>query len=347
MNVLRLSLLVGVAGALTACDRSGLGYVPTPIDGVPGIVHLGEVTIVDGDDSDGDESNDYWPGLVDGATYHTLGPAPVGSTGGATATFMGNGNVLCVFADPESVTWNQEIATQTKNKDLGWPDNVRDDGDIDIKVGLSAYYNGSPGVEMGSFEQIYEDSLGNEVVIEYNECSMVDMFGRLGAHAGRGTPEYCEIDTALHPDRSYTIVLDTWSLPLDDYKLDYGFVVVDLGTSGTCDTFIEQMAQAGTEDNQSECVLPAETSAEGYDVFEALYCKELQSHWCACADDPSDDNKSCKKLDDDGDISVNLGEAPTADIDGTSVALETLPQCGEFDPDAFRTDDEVTEEEEG
>ena len=347
MNALRLSLLVAVG--LTACDRTGGAYVPTPIDGVPGIVHLGEIEIITGDDSDGDDAPDYWGGLQDKATFHTLGPPPLGETGGATATFIGTGNTVCVFVDPEAVTWNQEVASQKKNKDLGWPDNTRDDGDIDISVGLSAYYNGSPGVEMGDFFQIYEDSLGNEVTIEYNECTMVDMFGRLGGHAGRGTPEYCEIDTSLHPDRSYTVVFDTWSLPLDDYQLDYGFAVVDLGPSGgSCDTFVATMAQTGTEDNQSECVLTNETAAEGFSIFEALYCMEAQSYWCACADDPTEDNKACSKLDGTKDISVDLNNGTATIGDSSGLALEVLPQCGEFDPDAFRTDDEIeAEEEEG
>lgn len=348
MNVLRLSLLTSVV-ALTACDRSGQGYVPTPIDGFPGIVHLGEVTPIAGEDYDADEANDFWPGLIDGATYHTLGPPPVGSTGGATATFMGTGNVMCVFVDPESITWNAEVASQTKRKSLPWPDNVRDDGDIDIKVGLSAYYTGSPGVEMGNFEQLYEDSLGNEIAIEYNECIMLNRWGQLGSASGRGTPEFCEIDTRLHPDRSYTVVLDTWALPLDDYKLDYGFAVIDLGPNGDsssgCSDVINQMS-AFNSDNASECVLTNETTRDGFSVMESLFCLEAQSLWCDCAADPSAENAECDRLNDIAKINIDLnnGTAKIGDLEG--VALEVFEQCGEYDPDAFRetTGDDVDDD---
>ena len=144
-------LFVGVA-ALSACDRSGLQYVPDSVEGFPGIVHLGELDVVPAAETDADGRATSWGGdHVSVAKYETLGPAPTGQQGGATATVTGTGGLLCIFVDPEAVYWNQAIATQGANKFYKWPDNARDDGDVDLSVGLAGYYNGSPGAEIGDF----------------------------------------------------------------------------------------------------------------------------------------------------------------------------------------------------
>ena len=43
-----------------------------------------------------------------------------------------------------------------------YPDNVFDDGDLDLFAGFSVYYSGSPGVEIGNFQILFEDALGNQ-----------------------------------------------------------------------------------------------------------------------------------------------------------------------------------------
>ena len=149
-----------------------------------------------------------------------------------------------------------------------YADNYLDDGDIDLEVGLSAYYTGSPGIEMGTFEQPYEDSLGNVQVIEYNECSMIGSRSQQGAHSGRGTMEYCDLDTSLHEGREYTILLRTWSVPFDDFLLSYAFAVFE----GPCGD--------GIGNSAIECLLPGEGGNEGFDELEAAFCEGTQAQFC-------------------------------------------------------------------
>jgi len=334
----RIPLLILGVGALTACDRSGLQYVPDSIDGFPGIVHLGELTPVPEDDRENH---------LDYARYETLGPSPSGTQGGATATVKGTGGTLCVVVDPEAISWNQSVAVQGANKAYTWPDNAIDDGDIDMEIGLAGYYNGTPGVEIGDFEQVYEDSLGTETAIAYNECTMLDVNGREGAHAGRGAPEYCAIDTSLHPDRSYMVLLESFMVPLEDFKLSYAVNVYDLGdatTASGCLDMLDSYKPSNAGAGAAELLLPQESDAEGFADFEVAYAYGLHSMYCGCAADPTPENALCEKLEKaegaGGGIAVDYGAATIDILKGNGNSAYTIPlvfqnQCGDYDEDAF------------
>ncbi|MCB9795514.1 MAG: hypothetical protein H6741_22640 [Alphaproteobacteria bacterium] len=270
---------------LVACNRDGRDYVPGPVDGFPGIAILNE-----GEDVEVIPQEQWVDGAVRpvSAIYHTLGTPTSGYFGGSTLTFMGTGGDVCVIVDPESVWWNQSVAASGANSTWAYADNYLDDGDMDLEVGLSAYYTGSPGLEMGTFEQPYEDSLGNMVTIEFNECVLVGSRSQVGAHAGRARPEYCTIDTSLHPDRQYTVALTTWSVPKDDYLISYAVAVFD----GACDDTFEvgannripllDPAQLG----DVECALLGESRDEdgniraGFDDLELAFCAGEQAEYC-------------------------------------------------------------------
>ena len=102
--------------------------------------------------------------------YGLLGQAPAGVKGGATFTFRGTGEDVCVIVDPETVFWNASVAASNPNLPYAYNDLEEDDGDIDLFAGLSSYYTGSPGIELGDFKGFYTDSLGKEIEIEYGEC---------------------------------------------------------------------------------------------------------------------------------------------------------------------------------
>ncbi len=274
---MRFSLLALVA--LTACDRDGRQYIAFEDADVPGVTHLGELEIM--------SVNDF----VDNDTrkektlYTELGSAGPGKFGGATVTFTATGETVCIMVDPESVFWNQSVSKEGPDSRYTWPDNYRDDGDIDIDVGLTAYYTGSPGYEMGDFAAIYEDSLGNETRLEFNECYMPGYSSTTDAHAGRASLEYCDIDTTLHPQKSYTIVLNTFSLPLDDSVLSFGVLAVegecrDAGTAAG-------LAEAGI----NECLIKGESreydedsdtwvEREDFQGLEEAFCTGNMAEYC-------------------------------------------------------------------
>lgn len=262
-----LTLGIGLA-ILTACDREGRDYVPLPIDGIPGIDVLN-----DGEDVNVIPLTDWSEENVrtDAVIFSVLGPPEPGLQGGATLTFTGTGGEVCVMVDPEAVTWNQAVSAQSPTPTYAWPDNISDDGDVDIEVGLSAYYTGSPGLEIGTFEQPYEDSLGNQITVGFNECTMVGSRGQTGAHAGRSTPEYCTIDTSLHPGRQYTVVVRTWSLPVDDGILSYGVAIFE----GECSGGVTPSGVSNVE-----CTMPTESDAEGFSDLEEAFCRGEQATFC-------------------------------------------------------------------
>ena len=116
-----------------------------------------------------------------------------------------------------------------------YADLEQDDGDIDLFAGLSSYYTGSPGVELGDFKGFYTDALGNSVAIEYGECFQYGaQSGMNNAHAGRATAEYCTINTSNRVDKLYTVVLESFAVPLDDGALGFGAVVLD----GSCGDYV-------------------------------------------------------------------------------------------------------------
>ena len=93
----------------------------------------------------------------------------------------------------------------------------------------------SPGVELGDFKGFYTDALGNSVAIEYGECFQYGaQSGMNNAHAGRASAEYCTINTSNRVDKLYTVVLESFAVPLDDGALGFGAVVLD----GSCGDYV-------------------------------------------------------------------------------------------------------------
>lgn len=263
-------LLIAVTAltALVACNRDGRSYTPQPQEAYPGIVHLGEVEVVE----EGNWANGE--ARYEGISLEQLGPGPSGQWGGATVTFKGTGGDVCVFVDPEAVFWNSSKSVLSPNPEFEAEDNPYDDGDIDLEVGLAAYYTGTPGLEIGDFEQVYEDALGNEVTFEANECVMIGSRGQTGAHAGRATPEYCKIDTSLHPDTEYMVLLRTWSVPWDDYVLDFAFAIFE----GDCDAGLSATGES------DECVILGESwdkdNRSDYINLEQALCDSELTEYC-------------------------------------------------------------------
>jgi len=224
---------------LLSCDRSGESLVPDPNGDFQSVLEIGELAIMSSANLTSltnavlsGTSPQQWckDNLVDGKQqcyFSILGQAPNGIKGGATLTFKGNGGPVCLIVDPEAVFWNTAVAADNPDREYRYADVEEDDGDIDLFAGLSTYYMGSPGIEIGDFNGVYTDSLGSMVEIEYNECTQVSQYDVTNAHAGRATPEYCTISTANREDVEYTAVLESFSIPLDDGALGFGAIVLE------------------------------------------------------------------------------------------------------------------------
>ncbi|MBN1335696.1 MAG: hypothetical protein JXB39_07020 [Deltaproteobacteria bacterium] len=246
---------------LSACDRSGDYLVPVETDVLP-VLELGELYVLTPEEW---EDRSTRESLV---TYAEVGAPSPGERGGATFTFLGVDAKVCVVVDPEAVFWNQSVALQGQLESYAWPDNYLDDGDLDMSIGLSANYTGSPGIELGDFEGLYTDSLGHSATIEYDLCEMVGYYSQTPAHAGRATVESCEIDTRGRAGIEYTVVLRTFSLPMDDSILSFATAVYE----GACA-------------NIDECTLPREAKKPldpDYDFagLEQAYCANEMSAYC-------------------------------------------------------------------
>jgi hypothetical protein len=228
---------------LSGCGDEAAGFRP-PVTDVPGIQDLGVLQVFTTEDKNsGLPLSD--PSFAGKVYYGRLGmPEDPQATGGATFQFEGTGGSVCVVVDPEAVFWNFAVAASTSGK-YKYKDHYADDGDVDLKVGLSAYYTGSPGVEMGSFEALYTDPSGMEHSLEFDECVQSGFQGTTDVHAGRAAVEYCTIDTSTRAGVMYTVALETFSLPVDDYIVSFGAVVME-GGCGFGDDIID------------ECLLPNE-----------------------------------------------------------------------------------------
>ncbi|MBN2798982.1 MAG: hypothetical protein JXX28_07520 [Deltaproteobacteria bacterium] len=281
MRAVQLSAVVLGLGLLASCDYSGDWLFAGAVEGVPGVVHLGDLTPV--------QINTF-SDIAEAVVYGEVGPTGTAEVGGVTFTFQGNGGSVCLWVDPEIATWNTAVAETAPLRRWTWPDNVFDDGDLDISAGLAVYYTGSPGEKIGSFEVRYTDALGETVPIELNECSMIGFRGQDGAHAGRGTPEYCTLSATL-PGVSYMVLLENWSPPLDDSRLGYGVLLAE----GDCNVL---KATAGVHEEcliQGEAIDPSAPDAPGpwtglssvpvlpgAAAFEAAYCDAgvKMRDWC-------------------------------------------------------------------
>jgi hypothetical protein len=193
--------------------------------------------------------------------YAEVGAPQTTAGGGVTIDFLGTGGPVCIWMDPETVTWNQAVGAQITSplaQKFTYPDNVFDDGDLDMVAGLSVYYTGSPGETIGDFRVAYEDSLGNEVPIDLISCpNAVALFDGL-ATAGRGFPEFCEI-LATDPGVSYTVLLEMFAAPLDDDRMSFGVIVANGPCVGT--DSLESAAFGGLtgSDLTDECLIQGES----------------------------------------------------------------------------------------
>jgi hypothetical protein len=239
---MKVNVLIGCSLlALAACDYNGDRFYGDVLPHVPGVTHLGnEMEVYPATTSEE---------IQTAAIYAELGNVGSVARGGATVNFLGTGGDVCVWVDPETLRWNQSVSKASPADHFTYPDNVFDDGDIDLFGGLSVYYNGSPGETIGNFEVKYEDELGNPIPIEFNECIINDFFGDPTGHSGRGAPEYCTLKntTAGVP---YTILLDQFLVPLDDARLAYGLILAQ----GSC----EEMKQTANV-LSDECMILGES----------------------------------------------------------------------------------------
>ena len=100
---MKTNLLLGCALlALVGCDYSGDQFYGEVIPHVPGVIHLGneiEVSVVTTPEE-----------AQAAAFYSELGQMGSVAGGGATLNFLGNGGVVCVWVDPETLRWNQSVA---------------------------------------------------------------------------------------------------------------------------------------------------------------------------------------------------------------------------------------------
>jgi hypothetical protein len=253
-----------ILSMMMACNRDSRDFWVKSSD-VDAVVDLGVLDPIPGDVV-GDHPDGSLAG-VDGVHYEQLGAPPDPSQrGGATLEFVGTGGKMCVLADPETVFWNQDISKTASN--YVYQDDLQDDGDLDMSGGLSAYYTGSPGVAVGDFRLPYTDPLGQDHEIDFNECN------KTANPAGRGTLEYCEIDTSNRKGISFTMLLKTFSLPIDDGVLSYGVAVLDSACSPD-----------GTPFRKTECTIPYEAddgSADGSHAgLEDAFCSGKIDDYCA------------------------------------------------------------------
>ncbi len=125
--------------ALTACDREGRDYIAWPEDSHPGVQNLdervGELPVM----TEAQFANFETRHAM--SVYAELGAAAPGTFWGATITFTAPGTEVCILLDPEAVFWNQSVS-EFPDENYSYPDNYRDDGDIDMEIGLTAYYTG-------------------------------------------------------------------------------------------------------------------------------------------------------------------------------------------------------------
>ena len=271
-------LLAGLAG----CQGSGAEFVLEPTKDAPAVQDFGVLEVIPEEEWDAlgaQEAIDTY------GIHETIGPAETGHVGGGTFRFIATTDEVCVFTDMELVFWGQSISPIQPNPNYQYSDNYDDDGDIDLFAGISAFYTGSPGVEMGDFYGVYTDSQGQQTTIAYNECLQVGAKpGFVESHAGRGTPEFCTLDTEQRQGVEFTVAMHTFAVPLDDGKMD--FVAAVVGAS--CGSLGVQNPEAW------ECEYLGETfqgdeSDEEYGIkvvgLENAYCAGSPSQYCCEHDD--------------------------------------------------------------
>jgi hypothetical protein len=267
---MRTTILILSITAIAACDRSGAYLVPQPTEGVEPVLELGELPVLT--EAEWDDASTRYTVI----TYADIGAPLPGDASGATYTFLGTGDKICIVMDPESVFWNPSVATNGASETYSYPDNYLDDGDLDMSAGFSANYTGSPGIELGDFYGLYTDSLGNTVEIEYNLCENVDYYGDSPAYAGKAGTEYCEIDTDGREGIEYTVLLKTFSLPIDDSILSFATAVYD----GSCRNIDECTLRYESRDVWVEGDTVMGSMRDGFDELEQAYCDNDMFNYC-------------------------------------------------------------------
>jgi hypothetical protein len=276
----RFGLMVLALGTMSGCDRDGTDLLPKPDSSLVPIIEIGQLEVLSKSQAESlsgkDNPSEWCDGtdVEDGDSqrcyYGQLSSPESASRGGATFTFEGTGGYVCIVVDPETVYWNQAIAVAGANQMYTYPDEQFDDGDVDLFAGLSSYYTGSPGIELGDFTGYYTDSLGREIEIEYGECFQrgSDLSGITTAHAGRANVEYCEINTSEREGVEYTVLIDTFSVPLNDG--DVGFATAVVG---------ERCSQISRPSGIGECTFKGEAidvatgePKECTEQLEEAYC---------------------------------------------------------------------------
>lgn len=193
--------------------------------------------------------------------YAEVGPNSEAFPSGATIEFLGNGGDVCAFVDPEFLFWNQAVSQVSPNLQYRFPDNPYDDGDMDLRAGLSVYYRGTPGERMGGFEVQYSDDLGNDVEIDLVSCTQSTDFDNDEPHAGRAHVEYCDIRNT-QPGVSYTVALEAFGLPRDDGRLSFGVILATgpcNGTNGLTGLMAPVSLGNAASGVNEECVIRGET----------------------------------------------------------------------------------------
>ncbi len=296
------ALLLMLAAPLAACDVDGLSVTQYHDDryGTDWLEHCGEeyacveVWYPDGDElvpveickrvppcpvvdlmaddappelvTEGDEG---WPAPF----ISEVGPVHWGSgdIGGATATFTGTGGAMCAIVDPQTV-WRDDWAVTHEGTvtDMAMADFIYDDGDLDMLVGMSADYTGTPGQTMGSFKRTFTDPLGVQREADFNLCLMFDRYGIAGAAAGRATPEWCTIQTVQGVE--YTVALLTFSVPLDDDALRFALQLRE----GECPAEVNECTLRGDADPKEfpeEIAIEVGNFTYEYEDLEQKYCE--------------------------------------------------------------------------
>lgn len=316
---LSLSALALTAG-LMGCDRGNTEVFAGAANHVPTTIDIGEVQVLTDDEFDElrDSDNLYdWCKETDDEGRRRCYFGQVSSTygeyrGGATLTFKGTGDDVCIMSDPETVFWSSYVGRPELNEDGEDPnfekryrDNLLDDGDIDVYAGLSSYYTGSPGIEIGDFKGFYTDSKGRQVELEYGLClrggSGIADSSFNTAQAGRGAPEWCTFSTAEREGVEYTAVLEAYSVPIDDGALAFSAFVLE----GDCEQVQDECAILGealiaptVEEVESDSYVESTVSCST--KMEVAYCNTRMTTFCClnpemCGDEP-EDSAICREI---------------------------------------------------
>jgi hypothetical protein len=200
-----------------------------------------------------------------------VGPGNVGAGeySGATYDFEGTGDRVCVIVDPQSV-FRDDVQLDDDGTEWNNPffdDFPHDDGDIDLQVGLASFYTGTPGQTMGDFFASFPDSNGIDRAVDLNLCLQEDNHGVIGGHAGRATPEWCDLETQVGV--TYRLALTVFSVPADDRELTYALEVRD----GACPANIDECTVRGDVDYSEgdEDLFPW----PGVSTVEHMHCDAL------------------------------------------------------------------------